>query len=90
MDIRPAWNQTGQEGTALTFSGAPLSVDKGIMPFFESYREQRNPLLLFLLEGLFLLRLDTRRLFGLLFQEPPRWGFLPAIIRQTVLPGLLL
>jgi len=34
LDIRPAWNQTGQEGTALTFSGAPLSVDKGILPFF--------------------------------------------------------
>ena len=34
---------------------------------------QRNPMLLFLFAGLFLLRFATRRLFGLLlFHEPPR------------------
>ena len=33
----------------------------------------RNPLLLFLLPGLFLLRYDARKLFSsLLFQDPPR------------------
>ena len=36
-------------------------------------RTQRNPMLLFLLSGLFLFRLDARRLSGLLlFQDPPR------------------
>ncbi len=36
-------------------------------------RTQRNPLLLFLLSGSFLLRFDARRFSGLLlFQEPPR------------------
>lgn len=34
--------------------------------------ERRNPLLLFLLSGLLLLRLDTRQLLALLFQLPPR------------------
>jgi hypothetical protein len=33
---------------------------------------QRNPLLVFLLSGLFLLRFAARTLFWLLFQEPPR------------------
>ena len=38
-----------------------------------SYRAQRNPILLFSLSGLLLLRKATRRLFVLLlFQEPPR------------------
>ncbi len=32
----------------------------------------RNPLLLFLLSGLFLLRLAIRQLLSLLFHEPPR------------------
>ena len=35
-------------------------------------RAQRNPMLLFLLAGSFLLRFDTRRFVGLLFHEPPR------------------
>jgi len=35
-------------------------------------REQRNPLLLFVLSGLFLFRFDARRLSLLLFQLPPR------------------
>jgi hypothetical protein len=34
---------------------------------------QRNPVLLFLFSGLFLLRFEQRALFRLLFQEPPRW-----------------
>ena len=34
--------------------------------------ERRNPLLLFLLSGLLLLRFDTRQLSALLFQLPPR------------------
>lgn len=38
----------------------------------EQGRAQRKPLLLFSLEGLFLLRLAARRLFSLLFHEPPR------------------
>jgi len=33
---------------------------------------KRNPLLLFRLSGLFLLRLAERKFAGLLFQEPPR------------------
>ena len=33
---------------------------------------KRKPLLLLRLEAVFLLRLAERRLFGLLFQEPPR------------------
>jgi hypothetical protein len=33
---------------------------------------QRSPMLLFLLSGLFLLRLAERTLFRLLFHEPPR------------------
>jgi len=33
---------------------------------------QRNPTLLLVLVGLLLLRFDTRRLFGLLFHDPPR------------------
>jgi len=33
---------------------------------------KRNPLLLFRLVGLFLLRFAERRFSGLLFQEPPR------------------
>jgi len=36
------------------------------------YCEQRNPLLLFVLFALFLLRLAQRRLLVLLFQLPPR------------------
>jgi len=35
-------------------------------------RTKRKPLLLFLLSGLFLLRLATRQLLSLLFQLPPR------------------
>ena len=47
-------------------------LDNAIMTPPSTSRRQRNPLLLFLFVGLFLLRFDTRSLLGLLFQEPPR------------------
>ncbi len=39
---------------------------------FRTHCTRRNPLLLFLLSGLLLLRLEERQLLSLLFQEPPR------------------
>ncbi len=41
-------------------------------PEIRTYCARRKPLLLFLLSGLFLLRLEERQLLSLLFQEPPR------------------
>ena len=43
-----------------------------LWPFPPLCWAQRNPLLLFVFVGLFLLRFEARRLFGLLFHEPPR------------------
>ena len=46
-------------------------LNSGIHLFSASWI-QRKPLLLFVLDGLFLLRLAQRMLFTLLFHEPPR------------------
>ncbi|HSG44545.1 MAG TPA: hypothetical protein VLA72_15460 [Anaerolineales bacterium] len=72
--IRPP--SSGQEAPALT------STTRMIHPwiyhilveetFSGSNREQRNPLLLFVFVGLFLLRLAERTLLLLLFHVPPR------------------
>jgi len=69
-------NQTGSTGTH--FPGTRrASVNtrhsgQGKRNFGGSDRAQRKPMLLFLFDGSLLLRLATRRLFPLLFQEPPR------------------
>ena len=44
---------------------------------------RRNPTLLFRLDGVFLLRLATRVLRGLLFQEPPRLTRLEAVLADA-------
>ena len=44
----------------------------GILTGLQQVFAQRNPTLLFLLPGVFLLRLAQRRLLRLLFHEPPR------------------
>lgn len=48
------------------------SVDPRYLSKTMQNRAQRNPLFLFLLSGVFLLRLAARTLFSLLFHEPPR------------------
>ena len=66
----------GQETPALTSSTraiTPWSYYILVKGIYGSNREQRKPMLLLLLSGLFLLRLAARRLFSLLlFHEPPR------------------
>ena len=54
----PTLNQGPDSGAALLYAAEA--------------RTTRNPMLLFLLSGLFLLRLAARRFLALLFQEPPR------------------
>ena len=50
----------------------PASVSMKTEVLLMSVLETRKPLLLLRLPAVFLLRLAERRLFGLLFQEPPR------------------
>ena len=60
-------------GTELMDTGGhTYNLRKGYSPGRPADWTRRNPLLLFRFAVLFLLRLAERRLFGLLFQEPPR------------------
>lgn len=73
-------SETRRGSPALALSGSPATVFRGSSlqmltvetTIHLSDAAQRKPMLLFLLSGLFLLRLTERTLFSLLFHEPPR------------------
>lgn len=60
-----------KDGNIRLSYAARLSVNSRLTAWAQG-RAQRKPLLLFSLFGLFLLRFEARRLFVVLFHEPPR------------------
>jgi len=72
-DASPSGARSGSEEStpATTVIAAARATEAHSHLGFTS-RTQRNPMLSFLLSGWFLLRFAARRIFGLLFQPPPR------------------
>ena len=71
---RPAKGEPGP-GAGVLLGVDARAYTRGILPWAVSKGDllaQRNPLLLFVSSGVFLLRLAARTLFPLLFHAPPR------------------
>jgi len=76
LPSRPSLAYFSDGVTAVTGTGLDSPVRTRVIPITRfqqaGVREIRNPLLLFRLSGLLLLRLAERQLLSLLFHDPPR------------------